>query len=658
MIKQLFHNLVPYRIRRSSKTSTDWGNTLQTFWGHKNLISSIAFSADGQLLASISLGELRLWDTAKGSMSGKIETREPHGLAVTFLQDSRLLAYASNDMIEIWDTATEALHDIVTINRAVSHGRATNSTAIFSPGGQLLAVEVHNAKFTLLETTTEICRGTTEGHAGMLMSVAFSSDAKSFVSTCNREIKLWNLVTLTSCQIWEAHVDYIRSIAFAPNGDLFVLEFPIIGSTIKLWKITVKSSRITSRAERGTQIGRYQGSIGTNPSMMAMRVSPDGKLLAISNGESGQVKLWDIISKNWRGSLDSVTRSLKLISFSPKDQSLACVLSEHPAIRLWDTAESIQQNSSGGDWRGRVHVMAFSQDFRLLISAASNGRLELWDTETGVSRGTLEGHAAWIESIAIAPNGQSLAFASRDWTVKLWDMDAKPVWLIYEDLKYNVRALTYSPDSKILAIAADNASIELWDLIERSCIASFEGHLNRVMTVAFSPNGEFLASGSYDKTIKLWDIRRRRCRETFEGDTHMALALNFSLDSQFLASLTSTKTVKLWKLATMEPIEAFPTNGLIHDQSLVNIGIQLVTSRGTTMLYCHYSDTGLTYFYSWTCQTTSRGWITWGDEDFLHFPEGWRVSSLAVRNGLLALGHENGQVSIIEIDLHRLKIES
>jgi WD40 repeat protein len=64
--------------------------------------------------------------------------------------------------------------------------------------------------------------------------------------------------------------------------------------------------------------------------------------------------------------------------------------------------------------------------------------------------------------------------------------------------------VAFSPDGSTLASASYDETVRLWDARSGAALQTLEGHSGTVNAVAFSPDGSTLASASYDGTVRLW----------------------------------------------------------------------------------------------------------------------------------------------------------
>jgi hypothetical protein len=187
---------------------------------------------------------------------------------------------------------------------------------------------------------------------------------------------------------------------------------------------------------------------------------------------------------------------------------------------------------------------------KTLASASADETVRLWDLATRRPLGEpLQGHTDYVLSVAFSPDGKTLASASWDKTVRLWDVDRhRPLGEPLRGHMAPVEGVAFSPDGKTLASASADKTVRLWDLATRRPFGEpLQGHIASVWSVAFSPDGKTLASASWDNMVRLWDVATRRpLGEPLQGHTEYVLSVAFSPDGKTLASASEDNTVRLW----------------------------------------------------------------------------------------------------------------
>jgi WD40 repeat protein/serine/threonine protein kinase len=238
-------------------------------------------------------------------------------------------------------------------------------------------------------------------------------------------------------------------------------------------------------------------------------------------------------------SSDNLGRALKLLEECPED------LREwewHYLMRLCKVEPLVL-----GD-KTEVNGVAFSPDGERLASAGGDGTIKIWNSRTGDLVRTFNAHTDSVVSLAFHPDGKHLASRGADLTVKVWDLTAtgQAVWTEPCDAtrKFgSAYTIAFSPDGQQVAAATDGV-VKVWDWKNRQLLRSLPGGDFHTISVAFSGDGR-LATGGFREGLKLWDPDTGTLLRAVPAHDSAISALAFSADGKWLASAGYDRTVKL-----------------------------------------------------------------------------------------------------------------
>ena len=324
------------------------------------------------------------------------------------------------------------------------------------------------------------------------------------------------------------------------------------GNTVQLWDVATGEKKITLRLQT-------QGAA-------SIVYSPDGNTIVTARKRDNTVYLWDAATGKSKGTLERVgTGSVQSFVYAPDGKTIATAGGwEDIVVQLWDAQTGALKTTLTGHTK-RVNSVAYSPDGSLIASGSKDGTVRLWEVAPGKHEATLK-HGGWmhflfpwlnppINAVAYSPDGSTVAAASIDSRVRLWDTRTTKLKTILIGHTGPVDSVIYSPDGKMIATAGgwkDN-TVRLWDAVTGETRAVLTGYTH-INSVAYSPDGQTIATaGDYrSSALQLWDIKTKKLITTYTEHTNSTFfSTVYAPDGKTIAYVSlSDKTVELWNTET------------------------------------------------------------------------------------------------------------
>jgi WD40 repeat protein/tRNA A-37 threonylcarbamoyl transferase component Bud32 len=530
------------------------GDAVRRFNGHADAVACVAFSPDGQHVASADrTGSILLWDRDTGNVAHTLKGHTESVQALSFSPDGRWLASAGNDgTMRVWGTATGQ-------ERQVCRGRMPRVCGVaFSPDGRRVASVgspfmkvggvIGYAEVNLWDTATGQALFAFRGEMVGLNGVTFSRDGRRLAAAgADGKVRVWDPEAGQDVRVFTRDgASNVSALALSADGGLLACAR---GPGIEGLR------RIALKAAAGPAPPRGEVTIenadGTRPAVVlrgvqgrvsGVALSADGTRLATFTGRTGRsVQVWDAVTgreltvlRGYAGGYMGVGPELL---FSPGGEFLVTV-------------------ETGGSPLPPGLPPGFAGELRKRDEAHRVAKV--WDATTGKPLFALADPGEGVGLVRFSPDGRSLVAVGPAGGLKVWDVAAGRVIRTIADNRGEVRQAYVSVDGRFLVTGNDGGDVHVWDVSTGELTASHRG-----TSVALAPDGKRLALVDPAGTLGLYEtatgrLERALARAPEPGPPAAPLGavaalpeeLTFSGDAKLLALVRTMGQVTVWDTAT------------------------------------------------------------------------------------------------------------
>ncbi len=457
---------------------------------------------------------------------------------IAFSPDGRRLATAAKDKtVKIWDLATG--HPQPT-QLTLQHSAWVRDVAFLPAGDRLVTAANDTAYLWALDDPKTPRRSFLQGSP--IYGLAVSRDGSRLATAGNgsgkgRVIKVWDLEAPGHDPQPVATIDvagaWVMGLAFSPDGCCLATACVERGkaerTSASIWSIKTQE-----------EILRVPLKVASD----AVAFTPDGKSLVTASRDA-RLRVWQPAGDKLASLLAERSEAAAPVDTAASSGPAAIIWNERILAGHDNSVRNIDVSPGGPGVASRI------------ASAGWDETAKIWDTETGENLLTLTGHKGSVAAVEFSPNGRHLATASRDGTVKFWNIEGHHT--------NTVTSIAFSPDGKTIATGSSDWTAKLWDLSGGTprLLQTLQGHTNQIYRLAFNPAGTSLATAGFDNSVKLWDVGSGTEIRTLQKHKDQLRGVAFSPDGKRLASVGADGYGWLYDLESPD----IPAIRVTHDRT-------------------------------------------------------------------------------------------
>jgi WD40 repeat protein len=214
-----------------------------------------------------------------------------------------------------------------------------------------------------------------------------------------------------------------------------------------------------------------------------------------------------------------------------------------------------------------IFTVQFSPDGKSVVSASKDNTVKIWDVNTGKCKLTITGKSDFHTSASYSPDGKYIALASRDNFIHIVDSLTGNEVKHLDGQSFILESIVFSPNGRRLASVSRDDILQVWDIEKGESIFTSKNayaffspkyNSNRLSPNIFSPDGKYILIPG-DKSLNIWDIDNNIPRVINDVGGKIK-NVSFSPNGSYIMAVSDNDTIYIWDTQSTKCIHAYKDN--------------------------------------------------------------------------------------------------
>jgi eukaryotic-like serine/threonine-protein kinase len=484
---------------------------------------------------------------------------------------AHILTVSGDRSARLWDSASDSVLHTWTFpeHRIVS--------ATFSGGDERIAVWMFDGTIVLLDPSTGERVLSWKGHPTQVNNCVFNPTGELlFSGGTDHTVRAWDMKSETPVLVIEDLPGAVTQLRFTHNGarllaacaDGLIRQFDAVSGALIATStvsgriadaglgqvaVLVESDVVLLDEETLVESGRFRH----GSSVARARLYPDEEGM-LTASRAGIVRYWNLDS----GEVDRLFHFQKAVSdcHLSEGRDLVVAMARDGELRVWNRQDGTELNHFGGH-RGAVTTLALAPDDAYLLTGSWDSTAKKWPLRRTWDIDPLLETEAALASVAIARDGEVVAYATADGLVRVVDLSVRSV--LYEAaIPARVLGSRLAIDRRAsrVALVLDDFLAVVISIETGEVVSRLRGHEGTIRDIRFGRDGEEVVTASTDHTVKIWDSSTGELKGELVGHEAPVAHVSYVASGAYLATASLSGVTRVWDRESLALLFDIPHN--------------------------------------------------------------------------------------------------